>query len=291
MHAKSDSEVTSIAMSSPHRPLYYVQSPSTHDVEKMSFQSSPIGSPHHYHCSPIHHSRESSTTRFSASLKNPKNWPWKRVQENQDDEDEDEEGYEEKGLSPRFYAFCFVFSFAVLFTLFSLILWGASKPYKPIVFVKSLVFESFNIQAGTDDTGVPTKMLHINSTVKISFRNPATFFGVHVFFTPIEFYFYQLRVASGNVEEFYQARKSQRVVSAMVEGEQIPLYGGGSSLSSSKDNPASVPLTLIFTVRSRAYVLGKLVKTKFHRTVRCSVTLKGNGLGKPVGLKDTCLYD
>lgn len=51
MHAKTDSEVTSIAPSSPARPVYYVQSPSrdSHDGEKTatSFHSSPVLSPVH----------------------------------------------------------------------------------------------------------------------------------------------------------------------------------------------------------------------------------------------------
>lgn len=65
------------------------------------------------------------------------------------------------------------------------------------------MFEKFNIQAGMDNTGVPTDMLSLNSTVKISYRNPATFFGVHVSSTPLELYYYQLKVASGRVSSFY----------------------------------------------------------------------------------------
>ncbi|KAF5961181.1 hypothetical protein HYC85_002390 [Camellia sinensis] len=75
MHAKTDSEVTSLAPSSPtrspRRPVYYVQSPSrdsSHDGEKTtnSFHSTPIISPMG---SPGRHSRDSSSTRFSGSLK------------------------------------------------------------------------------------------------------------------------------------------------------------------------------------------------------------------------------
>ncbi|KAE9604267.1 hypothetical protein Lal_00002477 [Lupinus albus] len=58
MHAKTDSEVTSLTASSPtrsppRRPLYYVQSPSrdSHDGEKTvttaSLHSTPLASPHH----------------------------------------------------------------------------------------------------------------------------------------------------------------------------------------------------------------------------------------------------
>ena len=81
MHAKTDSEVTSLAPSSPtrspRRQVYYVQSPSrdSHNGEKTttSFHStpvlSPVGSPPHSHSSVGHHLRESSKSGFSGSLK------------------------------------------------------------------------------------------------------------------------------------------------------------------------------------------------------------------------------
>lgn len=70
MHAKTDSEVTSLAPSSPNRAVYYVQSPSrdSHDGEKTtnSFHSKPILS---LMGSPGRQSRDSSSTRYSGSLK------------------------------------------------------------------------------------------------------------------------------------------------------------------------------------------------------------------------------
>jgi hypothetical protein len=63
------------------------------------------------------------------------------------------------------------------------------------------VFENFNIQAGSDHSGVATDMLSLNSTVKLVYRNPATFFGVHVTSTPLELHYYQLQLASGQVSK------------------------------------------------------------------------------------------
>ncbi|GAB4853106.1 hypothetical protein Ancab_017290 [Ancistrocladus abbreviatus] len=312
MHVKSDSEATSLDAStpprSPRRPLYYVQSPSQHDVEKMSYGSSPMGSPtHHYHCSPIHHSRESSTSRFSASLKHHHHHPHhhhrKKVHGRQllhDDNDdleelEEEEGIgEESGHSVRFYVVCFIFSFTLLFTLFSLILWGASKSYKPHILVKNMVFENFGVQAGMDDSGVPTDMLSLNSTVRILYRNPATFFGVHVTSTPFQLYYYQLQVASGQMKPFYQRRKTGRNITTVVQARQVPLYGSLSLLGHAGEvqkEKVTVALNLTFMMRSRAYILGKLVKSKFYSSIRCPVTLDGTQLGKPLILKDSCTYE
>lgn len=72
-----------------------------------------------------------------------------------------------------------------------------------MVFEQSVIFESYNIQAGMDYTGVPTKMMTINSTVKIVFYNRGTFFGVHVISTPLDLAFYDLKVASGYVSTFF----------------------------------------------------------------------------------------
>nr|GLL23569.1 uncharacterized protein LOC109161324 [Ipomoea trifida] len=111
-------------------------------------------------------------------------------------------------------------------------------------------FEHFNVQAGIDGTGVQTDMLTLNSTVKIFYRNPATFFGVHVTATPIELYYYKLKIASGHMKKFYQPRKSKRVLVAVVEGNQIPVYGAVPILNDAKDHSdgVSVPLNLTFVI-------------------------------------------
>ncbi|XP_010269473.1 PREDICTED: uncharacterized protein LOC104606113 [Nelumbo nucifera] len=318
MHAKTDSEVTSLSASSPtrspRRPVYYVQSPSrdSHDGEKTttSFHSSPVlspmGSPHHSHSSLGRHSRESSTSRFSGSLKpgsrkiTPNDGsrggqrkgqkPWKECAVIEEEGLLEEESTE-KSLPRRCYFLAFILGFIFLFSLFSLILWGAARPQKPKITMKSITFEQVVIQSGTDSTGVATDMVSLNSTVKLTFRNTATFFGVHVTSTPLDLSYTQLNVASGTIKKFYQSRKSQRTMTVVVMGNKIPLYGSGAGLSSSTGKlTVPVPLKLSFTVRSRAYVLGRLVKPKFYKTIECSVVLNPKKLNVPISLKDSCTY-
>ncbi|WCJ35439.1 Late embryogenesis abundant (LEA) hydroxyproline-rich glycoprotein family [Euphorbia peplus] len=258
MHAKTDSEVTSLAPSSPtrspRRPAYYVQSPSrdSHDGEKTttSFHStpviSPMGSPPHSHSSVGRHSRESSSTRFSGSLKPgsrkiiPNDHGSKgghRKGQKQCDVIEEEglldDEERHRGFSRRCYFLAFILGFFLLFSMFSLILWGAAKPQKPKITMKSITFEHFTIQAGSDATGVATDMISVNSTVKMIYRNTGTFFGVHVTSSPVDLSYTQIVLASGAVKKFYQSRKSQRSVSISVMGNKIPLYGSGATLSSS----------------------------------------------------------
>ena len=68
-------------------------------------------------------------------------------------------------------------------------------PYVP----QSVTFHNFVIQAGTDASLVPTELSTINATVRLSFRNTGTFFGVHVTAQPVTFYYSQLLMASGDV--------------------------------------------------------------------------------------------
>lgn len=95
------------------------------------------------------------------------------------------------------------------------------------------------------------------------------------------------------MKKFYQSRKSQRLVTVSVMSNKIPLYGSGAGLSSSSTGttPTPVDLKLSFVVRSRAYVLGKLVKPKFYRKIECSVTFDPKKLNVPISLKKSCTYD
>lgn len=157
MLAKTDSEVSSLSQSSParspRRPVYFVQSPSrdSHDGEKTtnSFQSSPLqsplGSPPHSHSNSSlgPHSRESASTRFSGSRKsNGSNrkgaWrPWKDQFHAIEEEGLlDGQDAAQHGIPRRCYFLAFVVGFVLLFSVFSLILWGASRPQKPLVTVK-----------------------------------------------------------------------------------------------------------------------------------------------------------
>ncbi|KZV24956.1 hypothetical protein F511_01926 [Dorcoceras hygrometricum] len=305
MHGKTDSEVTSLAASSPNRAVYYVQSPSrdSHDGEKTtnSFRSTPILSPMG---SPGRHSRDSSSTRYSGSLKpgshksgngSRRNHHRRKAEKEFDAIEEegllDEEGGR-RGLSRRCYVVAFAVGFLVLFSFFALILWGASRNQKPVVTMKSILFDNFMIHAGSDSAGVGTEMVTMNSTVKLTFRNRGTFFGIHVSPTPLDLFFSELPLATGTINSFYQSRRSQRTIMVILIGNHIPLYGGGSDLSSRGGRPAApVTLALKFTVRARAYVLGRLVKPKFHRRVHCSVVLDQNKMNVVIPLKNSCTID
>ena len=94
------------------------------------------------------------------------------------------------------------------------------------------------------------------------------------------------------MKKFYQSRKSQRSVTVTIVGNKVPLYGSGASISSSTGTTSlPVSLKLNFVVRSKAYVLGKLVKPKFYKNIECDITFDPEKLNVPISLKKSCTYD
>ncbi|KAK5775294.1 hypothetical protein F383_26016 [Gossypium arboreum] len=304
--AKTDSEASSLSQSSPprspRRQMYYVQSPSrdSHDGEKTtnSSNSTPVLSPTHSQSNSSlgpHSSRESSSTRLSkhhGSRKPRTNkQSWKEFDAIEEEALLDGEAAHHALHRRRCYFLAFLVGFFVLFTTFSLILWGASRLQKPKITMKSISFNEFVVQAGADFSGVSTEMVSMNCTVKLTYRNTATFFGVHVTSTPLHLSYSQLTVATGSIHKFYQSRKSQRALIVMMKGSHIPLYGGGASLASLNGAPTQpVPLALDFMVRSRAYVLGKLVKPKFYKRIQCWAAMDPKKMSKAISLKNKCSY-
>lgn len=176
-HAKTDSDVTSLAASTPPRsprgrPAYYVLSPAASHPDVHLGASggaagtTPAESPLHYHfhhhrhhssggagvgVGGMHHSRESSTGRllFSDQLRSGGDVaavvsvPWRRLGNGSGAGsvgDEDDDGASLRGgsfaESPwRCYALG-AFAFVAVFAFFLVVLWGASRSYKPHVVVK-----------------------------------------------------------------------------------------------------------------------------------------------------------
>ncbi|KAK4754111.1 hypothetical protein SAY87_002215 [Trapa incisa] len=320
--SKTDSsDVSSLTPSSPPRssparvarppPVYFVQSPSrdSHDAATTTNSSrhstpaalSPAGSPPRTHSNSSsigRHSHRSSSTRFSGSLKHSKHGRrgarrgplWKEEFDAIEEEGLLDRDAGEGGLIPRrFYFPAFVAGFFVLFSFFALILWGASRPQKPKITIKTIRFDEFVVQAGADNSGVATTMVTINSTLRLTFRNTGTFFGVHVGPSQLELSYSQLTLATGNMGKFYQSRKSQRSVTVALKGSSVPVYGGGADLASTNRVPARpVPLTLTIMVTARAYVLGKLVRPKFHKWIVCSVVMDPKKMSRALSIKDNC---
>ncbi|KAF6156750.1 hypothetical protein GIB67_033219 [Kingdonia uniflora] len=270
MRANStDSDITSYAPSSPlspKKPNYYVQSPSSrdsHDDDKRSSSNatptynSPMESPSHS-LGPTSNSRPSSDSRVSGPFRYSsatskgyrkrvhKGWPECDVIHEEHAYDDDEP-YDESQSLRHCQGFIAVVAFITLFSLFTLVLWGASLGYKPEIDVKSLSVSSFYFGTGVDYSGVPTKLMTANCSLKLDIHNHATFFGIHVSSTGFNLMFSKIIVATGQLKKYYQPRKSKKRLYVILEGIKVPLYGAGTSLVVS-ESIGNISLKLEFEI-------------------------------------------
>lgn len=75
-----------------------------------------------------------------------------------------------------------------------------------------------------------------------------------------------------------------------LHGDKVPLYGAGASFAVS-DDVGGVPMKLIFEVRSRGNVVGKLVRSRHRKRISCSLLIDSHR-NKPLKLKSSsCQYD
>ncbi|KAI9107808.1 hypothetical protein K1719_021144 [Acacia pycnantha] len=310
LSAKSESDTTSLAPSSPSRSpkraVYYVQSPSrdSHDGYKSSsmeatpISNSPMESPSHP-SSFGRHSRNSSASRFSGIFRsfsgrkgngsrrrNDKGWPECDVILEEGSYDDDGE----KAFIRHSQVLIGLLSFVLLFTVFCLIIWGASRPFKPEITVKSFIVQNLYVGEGSDFSGVPTKLMTVNGTLRMNIYNTATFFGLHVHSKPINLVFSDIIVASGQLKKHYQPRKSHRIVSVNLEGNKVPLYGAGSTIRHSQTGAVEVSLTLKLEILSVGNVVGKLVRAKTHKQITCPLIIDSS-TSKPIKFnKSSCSY-
>ncbi|KAL8209359.1 hypothetical protein R6Q57_006091, partial [Mikania cordata] len=265
MHSETDSNslagCTSTSSQSP-KCNYIVQSPShdSHDDKSSTSHTTPADSPSH-----PSHSRMSSESRVSG----PYGFSMIGKHHHQqflskkkglfsviDEEVEgygDDDYYHDEQFTRQFRVLMVIMGLVMVFVTVCLITWGASRPYKLQVQMKSWKLNNFYYGEGSDYTGVPTKLLTINCSVKMIIQNPATFFGIHVSSTPLYLFYSQIKVGSGQFINYYQPKKSEKTIFVNLDGQKVPLYGVGEDLVLS-NNKGSVPFKLQFEVRSQAYL-------------------------------------
>ncbi|RID63539.1 hypothetical protein BRARA_E02540 [Brassica rapa] len=276
------SDMTSLAASpsrSSKRAMYYVQSPSRDSYTSVTQPSTMMDSPTHDSYSFGRHSRNSSESRFSgisrSSSSDRKNVKKCRSNEKEYETILEEGSYEEMDdvtSIRRSQAILAVFIFISLFAFCCLITWGASRPYKAQISVQTFELRNFYVGQGSDFYGMHTKLLTLNGTLRIGIYNPAPTFGIHVSSKPVSLLYYQLPIATGQLKEHYQPKKSQYTEAVVIEGRRIPLYGAGASLEAT-ERGGKIQVNLRFEVKTRGDVVGRLVTIRHKKRISCSFVI------------------
>lgn len=81
-----------------------------------------------------------------------------------------------------------------------------------MLLLQTLAINNFILGEGSDYTGVPSKMVTMNCSLRISVYNPATLFGIHVSSTPIDLIYSEIPIATGQVTFFLIFVESSQLV-------------------------------------------------------------------------------
>lgn len=135
---------------------------------------------------------------------------------------------------------------------------------------------SFYYWEGLDNTGVPTKIMNIKCSMEITTHNPSTFFGIHVSSSDFKLiYSRQFTLAITQLKSYYQPKESNHTSRINLVGSKVPLYGAGADLADS-DHNGGVPVKLEFEIRSRANIVGNLVKSRHKKHLSCFFFISSN---------------
>ncbi|XP_078431487.1 uncharacterized protein LOC144703236 [Wolffia australiana] len=305
MYYKSDSDVTSWALSSPppspKKPVYYVLTPSS-DGDKLSSMlatpvfNSPVESSSHP--SFARYSGGSSATRYVGAFRLSSGRQAHRERNDQDwaecqmieEEGSDDDLDDDEGLTRRGKIILASVTFVLILIVFWFIIWSASRRYKPDIVVQSITIDHLYAWVGLDRTDVPTKMITLNCSLTIDVHNTAQSFGIHVKSSPIKIFYSALPIATGQLKKYYQPRKSRSTVEVIVRGAKVPLYGAGIDLVLPTTN-TKVPMHLHFDIRSTGYVVWKLLWVTHRRHIVCRFTVDTASPSKLIMLPiDACTY-
>ncbi|XP_019092719.1 PREDICTED: uncharacterized protein LOC109129312 [Camelina sativa] len=282
MYLKSDSDITSLDESSPKQPTYYVQSPSR-DSEKSSsvalttHQTTPTESPSH----PSFASRVSNGGGGGFRWKGRRKYHggrWSPADKEEGADGRYDDLYEDnRGVSVVTCRLILgVVATLSIFVLLCSVLFGASQSFPPIVYFKGVNVHSFYYGEGSDSTGVPTKILNFKCSMEITIHNPSTFFGIHVSSSAISLiYSRQFTLAIAHLKSYYQPKQSNHTSMINLVGSKVPLYGAGAELVAS-DHNGGVPVKLEFEIRSRANIVGHLVKSRHREHLSCFFLISSN---------------
>ncbi|KAL1190561.1 hypothetical protein V5N11_032841 [Cardamine amara subsp. amara] len=296
MYPKSDSDMTSLDLSSPKRPTYYVQSPSR-DSDKSSsvalttHQTTPTESPSYQSFASRVSNGGGGGFRWKGRKKYHGGRWWPADKEEGVDERYEDLYEDNRGIS---IVTCrLILGVVAIFSIFFLlcsVLFGASQSFPPIVHVKGVKVHNFYYYEGSDNTGVPTKIFNFNSSVEITTHNPSTFFGIHVSPSTLNLiYSRQFTLAIAQLKSYYQPKQSNHTSRIILVGSKVQLYGAGADLVAS-DHNGGVPVKLEFEIRTRAYIVGSLVKSRYRRYISCFFFISSYNTTFVKFTKKTCTY-
>ncbi|KAF8010064.1 hypothetical protein BT93_J0895 [Corymbia citriodora subsp. variegata] len=156
-----------------------------------------------------------------------------------------------------------------------LVFYLATKPPKPDVSLKVDGIPNFVLGEGVDGTGVSTKILSCNISVRLWVDNKSKLFGLHIQPPLIHLYFGRLPLATGHPGgELYAGSGGTTSFRMYVGTRNKAMYGAGRSMQDMlEEGKGGLPLRVGVRLRSSIHVVEGLVHVRFHHQANCLVLL------------------
>ncbi|XP_030516389.1 uncharacterized protein LOC115729896 [Rhodamnia argentea] len=156
-----------------------------------------------------------------------------------------------------------------------LVFFLATKPPKPDVSVKVDGIPNFVLGEGVDDTGVSTKILSCNISMRLWVDNKSKLFGLHIQPPIIHLYFGRLPLAiARHGGELYAGSGGTTSFGMYVGTRNKAMYGAGRSMQDMLEgSKGGLALRVGVRLRSTIRVVEGLVHVRFHHQAHCSVLL------------------
>ncbi|KAI6668897.1 hypothetical protein NL676_003782 [Syzygium grande] len=160
-----------------------------------------------------------------------------------------------------------------------LVFYLATKPPNPDVSVKVEGIPNFILAEGVDGTGVSTKILSCNVSMRLWVDNKSKLFGLHVQPPLNHLYFGRLPLAiTRHGGELYAGSGGMTSFGMYVGTRNKAMYGAGRSMQDMLEgSKGGLALRVGVRLRSSIHVVEGLVHVRFHHQAHCFVLLSKAG--------------
>lgn len=134
---------------------------------------------------------------------------------------------------------------------------------------------NFVLGEGVDGTGVSTKILSCNISVRLWVDNKSKLFGLHIQPPLIQLYFGRLPLAIARPGgELYAGSSGTTLFGLYVGTRNKAMYGAGRSMQDMLEGgKGGLPLRVGVKLRSSIHVVEGLVHVRFHHQAQCLLLL------------------
>ncbi|KAL8262415.1 hypothetical protein R6Q59_023764 [Mikania micrantha] len=161
-------------------------------------------------------------------------------------------------------------SFGVALLFFYVI----TKPPSPKISLKIERMNEFLLSEGVDNTGVTTKFLTCNCSINLHVNIKSSLYGLHIHPVVLTMSFDDICFATSMVKEALYASSNGPTSFLLYLGTtNKPMYGAGRSMQDILDSQNNLSLVVHVKLTSRFYVIGKLIRNKYHHHAKCIFNL------------------